>query len=79
MGMLAKYAMNEDMKNVGQVTVMNEVFIELARLLRNGSYEEIDMALGTFHNIFNPEDDDCDGDKCIRESTSSKKTYSKRF
>lgn len=79
MGMLAKYAMNEDMKNVGQVTVMNEVFIELARLLRNGSYEEIDMALGTFHNIFNPEDDDCDGDKCIRESTSSKKRIQRDF
>lgn len=52
MGMLAKYSMNENMKSVGEVTIMNEVFIELARLLRNGSDREKKMALGTFYAIF---------------------------
>lgn len=52
MGMLAKYAMNEDMKNVGQVTVMNEVFIELARLLKNGDDNEKENAFNAFYTIF---------------------------
>lgn len=57
MGMLAKYAMNEDMKNVGQVTVMNEVFIELYRLLKDGSEVERKMALNKFNEIFFVDDE----------------------
>lgn len=50
---LLNYVSNENL-SVGQVTVMNEIFIELERLLKHGTKDDKALALKAFGRIFDP-------------------------